>query len=460
MRRFVGAVLLLLAPTLSVQAEPFSTCSAKGYLTQSAIATTYGVNLSTGEYSLVENDMGTKGKVNGLGFNPNDNYVYGWSYVHKLPARFGSDWQVEPLDVDNIANTNFFVGDVSYTTNEYIVYRRGARYGLYAIGLDPLNSDTYLQMRRIVSGAALDLRIFDIAFHPSNGLAYAVDRNGKLFELDTVNGVASELANVGERGTFGIDIDNQNYSAELFAHGPASSINDGARCALAPIMLADDVVDTDVDYGDAPESYGTYLTDNGARHGLTGGATLYLGDLVDGESDGSPFPMSDDKIDGSDDDDGVQFATGLLGGESAVLLVKASDTGYLNAWIDFNQSGEFDNGEQIVTDRLVGAGSNTVFINVSPDALAGKTWARFRVSSTDGIGPNGGVSDGEVEDYEVDITSDGASVTYYPSSNDWATIAFEDNWPIEGDYDMNDLVVYLRTAVYRQDNFAGRCRSH
>ena len=33
---------------------------------------------------------------------------------------------------------------------------------------------------------------------------------------------------------------------------------------------------------------------------------------------------------------------------------------------------------------------------------------------------------------------------YYPSSTDWITYAFEDLWPNLGDYDMNDLVVYIR----------------
>jgi len=31
--------------------------------------------------------------------------------------------------------------------------------------------------------------------------------------------------------------------------------------------------------------------------------------------------------------------------------------------------------------------------------------------------------------------------TYYPGLNQYGTIAFEDNWPYQGDYDMNDLVV-------------------
>ena len=34
--------------------------------------------------------------------------------------------------------------------------------------------------------------------------------------------------------------------------------------------------------------------------------------------------------------------------------------------------------------------------------------------------------------------------SYYPSSEDWVTLAFEDNWPVVGDYDMNDLVVRER----------------
>ncbi|WP_354332069.1 LruC domain-containing protein [Pedobacter sp. CG_S7] len=33
---------------------------------------------------------------------------------------------------------------------------------------------------------------------------------------------------------------------------------------------------------------------------------------------------------------------------------------------------------------------------------------------------------------------------YYPSENVWGTIAFEDMWPVEGDYDLNDLVVSYR----------------
>lgn len=37
-----------------------------------------------------------------------------------------------------------------------------------------------------------------------------------------------------------------------------------------------------------------------------------------------------------------------------------------------------------------------------------------------------------------------AANIWQPSATEWATIAFEDNWPVVGDYDMNDLVMRLR----------------
>jgi LruC domain-containing protein len=37
-----------------------------------------------------------------------------------------------------------------------------------------------------------------------------------------------------------------------------------------------------------------------------------------------------------------------------------------------------------------------------------------------------------------------AYITYYPSATTYANIAFEDNWPSKGDYDMNDLVLDYR----------------
>ena len=54
--------------------------------------------------------------------------------------------------------------------------------------------------------------------------------------------------------------------------------------------------DIEFDFGDAPQSYGTLLADNGARHALIDGAMPRLGAVVDGELDGQPAPgQSDDE---------------------------------------------------------------------------------------------------------------------------------------------------------------------
>lgn len=37
-----------------------------------------------------------------------------------------------------------------------------------------------------------------------------------------------------------------------------------------------------------------------------------------------------------------------------------------------------------------------------------------------------------------------AFISYFPSQTNWGTLAFEDNWPSTGDYDLNDLVVNYR----------------
>ena len=471
MRRLLLSGLLLCA-SQSVLADAFNECPSRAFLTQDAVAKTYGVNLVTGDYGLLQDDMGTKSKVNATGFNPNDQYLYGWGYEQFKPVKIHSDFTVEFLDVENIAGTNFYVGDVSLTSNTYYVYRAGSNYGLYAISLDE-SSENFHKMVRVVDGGTLNLSIFDMAFHPSDGYAYAVDRNGKLHKIDVENGSSEQLADVGVTGTFGavyFDVDENlyissnkdgkvykvsvgtgDYTAQLFALGPSSSVNDGARCALAPVI---DVSNVDIDFGDAPESYGTYLKDNGARHGLTADTSLFLGAGVDGESDGKPMPLSDDVSDRNDDEDGVQFATTLQAGDKAVVMVEPSAAGVLSAWIDSDQNGTFDADEQVITDLSVEAGKQPVYVDIPADAKPGSTWSRFRLSSSTGMEATGGVSDGEVEDYSVNITVEGASVNYYPSSNSYSTVVFEDNWPFEGDYDMNDLVANLRTSIYYTDKKA------
>ncbi len=463
MRKLLAVPVLLFAQ--STWSAPFDSCPAQAFLTQGSRSQTYAVDLLTGDYRMLAEDMKTIKSINGLGFNPQDKYIYGWSYEFGRPARVHSDFSIEALNVDNISFANFYVGDVHPTNNHYYVYRKGASYGLYRVQLDETAPD-YLEMTRVIDGASLSMRVADMAINPADDFGYAVSSTGELFQIDLETGAGSVLSNVGQSGGFGaayfdpegnlyigrnndgsifrIAIGTGSYTAELFASGPSSNINDGSRCATAPVS---GTTVTNIDFGDAPDSYGSYLDSNGARHGLDRDPGMYLGSAVDSESESSAYPLSDDDNDTADDEDGIQFATSIVDGTMAVIMVKSSGSGYLNGWIDFDSDGAFNGYDQIIYDLPITSENQAVYVEIPDGAVPGKTWSRFRLSSQTGLEPTGGAPDGEVEDYALEIQEQDVTVNHYPSANGWTTVAFEDNWPLEGDYDMNDLVVYLRTAV-------------
>ncbi len=69
--------------------------------------------------------------------------------------------------------------------------------------------------------------------------------------------------------------------------------------------------------------------------------------------------------------------------------------------------------------------------------------------SNEGVAPvdKGNDKDGDGVLDALDQFPDDASrayVSYYPSASGFANIAFEDNWPTKGDYDLNDVVVKYR----------------
>lgn len=168
-----------------------------------------------------------------------------------------------------------------------------------------------------------------------------------------------------------------------------------------------------VDFGDAPATYGTTLAGNGARHTIVSG--VQLGRTIDGESDGLPTPtaMGDDNH-ADDDEDGVVFTSELTPGGTATVEVTASTQGYLNAWMDCNRNGVFDGrDEQIFSDTRLVAGVNRLDFTIPANVSAGDCYARFRFNTRGLLPQYGPAQDGEVEDYKVSIGS--AEVSYLPS---------------------------------------------
>ncbi|MCU0960895.1 MAG: dockerin type I domain-containing protein [Pirellulaceae bacterium] len=179
----------------------------------------------------------------------------------------------------------------------------------------------------------------------------------------------------------------------------------GVPPAMAPALLdgpstAADVRPLEVlgtDYGDAPDTYPVLKTDSGAGHRIVSG--FYLGQFVDAEPDGQPSSLAD--ADASDD--GVIF-TPMVSGQLTTITVNASGGGFLDAWLDTNGDGDWeDAGEQILSSEPVASGSNTISFRVVATAVGVPTYARFRLSSAGGLSPTGTAADGEVEDYAVTI---------------------------------------------------------
>lgn len=468
LRRLLAPLSLalgLLSPQVSGEAIPFDQCPSQAFLVQSSVARLYGVDLSTGFVESLADNLQTNDKLNGLGFNYADALLYGWSYEYRTLARVGVDYSVEPLTLVNALDDNYFVGDVRVDGSAYFAYKRGTggSHGLWRIDLDSA-SPTYLDPVRVIDGQSLSLAIFDFAFHPDNGLLYSVTSAGDLVTIDPDNGTVSFLQRLAERGTFGavyFDVDGRLYisrntdgaifqinvadaspEAVWYAQGPKSSQNDGARCALASVAPRSDSM---IDFGDAPDSYGTTLNSNGARHNLEGSQVL-LGELVDAEAQAWPSPNSDQSVNLADED-GITFITDIAAEETALIAVESQGAGYLNAWIDFDRDGEFGVDEQILTSHFLDGGSTILPVAIPASISSGSSWARFRVSSQRIVGPTGGVADGEVEDYAVELFGRRVTTTYYPSASGYVTLAYEDLWPSVGDYDLNDLVVFYRTSL-------------
>ena len=160
------------------------------------------------------------------------------------------------------------------------------------------------------------------------------------------------------------------------------------------------ILNDELDWGDALETYSTTDASNGARHFLTPGG-LTLGSSVTADLDGQPSAGAD-----ADADDGVTLPAAIVVGTNASITVNASASGLLNAWVDFNGDGDWEEmNEQIFTDQAVVAGDNSLSFTVPTGATLGNSFARFRLSSDSGLSYTGFANDGEVEDYAIELVN-------------------------------------------------------
>ncbi|MCL7765268.1 T9SS type A sorting domain-containing protein [Polaribacter sp. Z014] len=255
--------LIIINFSFNAQEEPFN-CDYNAYLFQRNDI--YALDLASGSSYVVKEDV-TPGSINAVGYNPADGYIWGsLSTPAKTIVRIGKNFNVETFYIDELPSSSRYVGDVS---SEGIYYLKGGGTSYYKIDLDPA-SDNYT---KYVSSHVLtkNISVHDWAFNAVDGHLYTVEKKTNiLYRINATTGEVISLGVVpilnGLNYTYGavyFDASGRFYvsanqtgtvyviqsvqslepgsqlDSNLFAYGPSSSSNDGARCPTAPVPQED-----------------------------------------------------------------------------------------------------------------------------------------------------------------------------------------------------------------------------
>ncbi len=256
-------LLVLIYVDVYAQDIPFN-CDYNAYLFQ--YNDVYAIDLASGNSYTVATDI-TEGTVNATAYNPADGFIWGsLSYPTKSIVRIGKDFSTLTFYVDELPTSGRYVGDISA---EGIYYLKAGGTPYYAIDLNP-DSDNYGNYIA-TKNLSKSISIHDWAFNAVDGKLYAVEKKTNiLYRIEAENGTMENLGEVpilsGLNYTYGAvyfdasgrfyvsanqtgtiyviknvqDLDGTNtMDSNLFAFGPSSSQNDGARCPTAPVPQED-----------------------------------------------------------------------------------------------------------------------------------------------------------------------------------------------------------------------------
>ncbi|WP_046758596.1 T9SS type A sorting domain-containing protein [Kordia jejudonensis] len=257
----------------SAQNDPFN-CVYDAYLFQ--YNDVYSIDLASGNSYLVAEDV-TPGSINAAAYNPADGFIWGsLSTPAKTIVRIGQDFQTTSFYVDELPSSNRYVGDISANG---IYHLKGGGTTYYKIDVNP-NSATYTQHIG-TENLSQNINIHDWAFNAVDNKLYTVEKGtNRLYRIDpTTNSVQSlgvvpilsglnytygavyfDLSgrfyvSANQTGTIYViqavqDLNGSNgMVSNLFAFGPSSASNDGARCPTAPVLqeICDNGIDDDGD---------------------------------------------------------------------------------------------------------------------------------------------------------------------------------------------------------------------
>jgi len=272
-RQLFTVVFLLLSLHMQAQGVPFN-CDYSAYLFQ--YNDVYAIDLASGNSFLAASDI-TTGNINASGYNSADGYIWGsLSSPSKTIVRIGKNFETTTFYIDELSTGNKYIGDISLNG---IYYLKSGGTTYYKINLDPASSNYTKYMA--TENLSQAISIHDWAFNAVDGYLYSVEKSSNiLYRVDPANGTVLALGEVpilaGLNYTYGAvyfdlsgrfyvsanqtgtiyviqgvqDLDGTNaISSNLFAFGPSSASNDGARCPTAPVAqeICDNGIDDDGD---------------------------------------------------------------------------------------------------------------------------------------------------------------------------------------------------------------------
>jgi hypothetical protein len=196
--------------------------------------------------------------------------------------------------------------------------------------------------------------------------------------------------------------------------------NDTATCPEHYSIYCLSWGEPDLDFGDAPLStdtgflsnYPTLFAEGGAAHAFAPDDPV-LGTRVDAEADGQPNATATG--DGADED-GITATTAFVAGTTATVTFDVSrseggmDMATIDAWIDYNADGDWDDaGEYVLMGLPVTVSTGqTANINIPATAVTNTLiFARIRITNAGFASPRGLAPDGEVEDWPLIIAPEG-----------------------------------------------------
>ena len=261
-------------------------------------------------------------------------------------------------------------------------------------GLDPGNGNVFVD---IIPGTDSINNIADKIATAINGEAIAgvnatavgadvqiTSTEGTVVDADTATGIdaAAQRAHAVDGETFTITGNGNDYTVELDSDG--TIINGNIQASFGVDDSADDLAAT--------------IT----QALINANIPLNL----------NPIARTNGRIEITGDDaDGVSGPGGTAIGffnpyVFTELVVTASQDSLLDAWVDYNRDGDWDDpNEQVAAAMQLTAGENELSVKapLEPDSVPGQTFARFRISDVGGLRPTGLTTNGEIEDYQIEI---------------------------------------------------------